>query len=232
MIPPSGTQVSCEKVSSFVGVGSSDGKERTACPCQAEYQFHKFERGSTVIPRILRSVIIGTLCLSLAMPAQLLSAAPASVSQDVLQSGTKARQPAVTDVSLDSGGRLNGQVVNADGEPVSNQVITVQYQGSDVAQAITDDAGRFAVHGLRGGVHNVVAGADSAVYRLWTSKAAPPAAKQDCVLVTYAAPLGGWGGFHAWLRNPWVFAGLVAAAIAIPVGINAADDDDYSGPAS
>ena len=126
------------------------------------------------------------------------------------------------------GGRLEGRVINASGKPITNTAVTVQYHGSEVAQTVTDEGGRYAVNGLQGGVHQVVAGGESAAYRLWTDKTAPPAAKQDAVLVSYgAAPAtSGWGDCGAWLRNPWVIGALVATAIAVPVAIEAADDDD------
>jgi len=38
---------------------------------------------------------------------------------------------------------------------------------------------------------------------------------------------GGGGSYLPWLANPWVLAGIVAAAIAIPLAI-AGDDDDAS----
>ena len=130
----------------------------------------------------------------------------ASVPRKLLSQGTPVKRPAVTDVALAVGGRLEGRVINASGKPITQTAVTVQYQGNEVAQAVTDEGGRYAVRGLRGGVHQVVAGGESAAYRLWTDKAAPPAAKQDAVLVSYgAAPATSWwADCHAWLRNPWV----------------------------
>ena len=50
---------------------------------------------------------------------------------------------------------------------------------------------------------------------------APPAAQSAALLVSGSDVVRGQnGGLVYWLTNPWVLAGLIAAAIAIPIALN------------
>jgi hypothetical protein len=98
-------------------------------------------------------------------------------------------------------------------------------------QVVSDAQGGFAVPDLAGGVIEFVDGTRSWHVRCWAHGTAPPssvavlclAGEQD-VVRGQVAP-GCWG-----LNNPWVIAGLVAAAIAIPIALsnNRDDRDDAS----
>jgi hypothetical protein len=87
---------------------------------------------------------------------------------------------------------------------------------------------------LSGGVYELQTLASSDVCRVWAPRTAPPSAQDGVLLVTDDELARGQrgcfgeGGALSWLSNPWVLGGIVVAAIAIPLGVAAADDDDAS----
>lgn len=171
--------------------------------------------------------------------------AAASVSMMVPQFSyaASAGQPArfvsanVRDVALRDGGYLTGQVLDAAGAPVAATPVAVVDQGRVVATALTGEDGRFTIAGVKAGVYQVATDKGVTVCRLWAPGTAPPAAISDALVVngdTVVRGAGcggagcggaGCGGVIGFLSNPWVMAGIVAAAIAIPLAL---DDDDAS----
>ncbi len=151
--------------------------------------------------------------------------------------------PAPQDVKLHEGGVLTGQVLNAQGAAVANSPVSVRSAGKEVVRVQTDQAGKFSIAGLQGGVHEVVTVESQGVYRLWAPHTAPPAAQQGLLLVSNGdlvrgqscgsgvgcgsgcgTGCGGGSGIGAWVANhPIITAGAIAAAIAIPLAL---DDDD------
>ena len=98
----------------------------------------------------------------------------------------KAQQPTVRmlDLKLTEGGKLTGQVVNAQGQAVCNSIVAVRYQDHVVAKATTDAFGRYAVQGLRSGVHELETLNGRIPARLWTAAAAPQVAKSSALIVS------------------------------------------------
>ena len=147
----------------------------------------------------------------------------------------RAAGPAVVkvrDVALQSAGVLKGQVVNQQGAPQTGTQVAAVQNGQTLAVANTDQAGRFEMANLSGGVYELRTAANSEVYRFWAPRTAPPVAQDGVLLVSDSnVALGqhgyGNGGALGFLANPWVLAGIVAAAIAIPLAV-ASDDDDAS----
>lgn len=141
----------------------------------------------------------------------------------VLNAATKkdpAAKPAVIDVELQEGGVFEGQLLNAQGTAQANAPVVLHRSDGEVATTITDQSGKFRVEGLRGGSYRVLAGRDSANYRLWAPDTAPPSAQSQALLVSGGRQIRGQGHFLKWCRNPWVIAAVIAAAIAIPVAIH------------
>jgi len=124
--------------------------------------------------------------------------------------------PAVVDIALADGGVLHGQVVDLQGSGVTGVPVSVKDKDRDVAGTTTTADGRFAVQGLKGGVYQVAAGQGQGVFRLWTSKAAPPSAQKDAIVYTQ---FGSGGGLKMLLANPIVIAGVVATAVAVPIAV-------------
>jgi hypothetical protein len=143
-----------------------------------------------------------------------------------------------SDVALRPGGLLVGQVVDRQGVPRAHQTVSIQYGPHEVVRTTTDQNGTFAAQGLRGGQYQLVTHEGISVCRLWAADTAPPAAQPDALVVCGNEVVRGqWGhGGHGgplhgsldWVRaHPYITAGAIAAAIAIPLAL--ADDDDYSG---
>ena len=138
------------------------------------------------------------------------------------------------DVALRPGGVLVGQVVDRQGVPQANQAVSIQYGPHEVVRTVTDQNGTFAAQGLRGGQYQLVAHEGISVCRLWAANTAPPAARPAALVVSgNHVARGQWGagpmhGSIEWVKaHPYITAGIVAAAIAIPLAL--ADDDDKSG---
>lgn len=135
----------------------------------------------------------------------------------------------VRDVVLQEGGILTGQVLDAAGAPVAATPVAVVDQDRAVATALTGDDGRFAMTGVKAGVYQVATAKGVTVCRLWAPRTAPPSALPDALVVNgetvVRGAMNGGGGVIGFLSNPWVLAGIVAAAIAVPLAL---DDDDAS----
>lgn len=147
--------------------------------------------------------------------------------------GEVVASPAVgSDVALTAEGTLRGQVVSAQGRGLAGVCVTVSHGAREVVSTMTGADGRFEVRGLKGGVLSVSAGEATAVCRAWTPGVAPPAARDQILLVSGQSQTLGQGGLKAFFTNPWVIAGIVAAAIAIPVGIHNYNEHHDDEPAS
>ena len=94
-----------------------------------------------------------------------------------------APTPSILDVSFGAEGTLTGQVLNAQGAPLAQNLVTVRRSGFDVASAVTDKQGMFAVRGLQGGVYEVRSAGGSGVFRLWTANTSPPATHSGVLIV-------------------------------------------------
>jgi len=98
----------------------------------------------------------------------------------------KAQQPTVRmlDLKLTEGGKLTGQVVNAQGQVLRNAIVAVRYQDHVVAKATTDTSGRYAIQGLRAGVHELETANGRIPARFWTATAAPQIAESSALIVS------------------------------------------------
>ena len=145
------------------------------------------------------------------------------------QTPVQATRPvsAVKDIALGEGGTFQGAVLDPQGQPVARTAVVVAKADQLVAQAHTDEAGRFAISGLQGGVYQVATVSGVEVYRLWAPNTAPPAAGQEALLMAGDTLVRGQqgAGVLRFLGSPWVLAAIVATAIAVPMAM---DDDDAS----
>lgn len=141
----------------------------------------------------------------------------------------QAASPVIRDVALQPGGILTGQVLNEQAVARAQSKIAVVHKGKPVTVTETDQAGRFVLTGLKPGVYELHLAEGGGAYRVWAPNTAPPAAEQGVLLVEDSRVVRGihhhdGGGHFGWLKNPWVLAGIVALAIAIPLAV----DDDAS----
>jgi hypothetical protein len=129
----------------------------------------------------------------------------------------------VADVALGAQGVLLGHVVDEQGRPLDGATVQVTFRGSVVAQTVADQDGRFAVQGLRGGQHRIVAGKSEQIVRLWAAKTAPPSARNAALVVqgqnVVRGQLGALGGIGG-------VVGVAAGAAGLVTGIQAKNDAD------
>jgi hypothetical protein len=167
------------------------------------------------------------------IPPPLLQAAAVDTA---LQPQASGQASAVIDVALLDGGTLHGQVFDAQGKPLARAAVSIQQLDREIQAAVTDAWGAFRVTGLRGGMYRIVAGDASGTYRLWAPNTAPPSARRGALVVAgdpevmLAQCEPHRRGPLQFLRNPWVIAGIVAVAIAVPVALNNLDDDEAQSP--
>jgi hypothetical protein len=157
-------------------------------------------------------------CLGMVTPKTCVGATPPAINSE----------SRITDVGLQEGGTLRGQVLNVQGLPQYGVAVTVSYQNSAVAQTSTNAQGEVVVTGLRGGVHFVTTTQGTAACRFWASDTSPPNVKTHLLVVSEQTVLRGQPGpRHAiahMLSNPLLMGGILAIAIAVPAGISAAQD--------
>jgi hypothetical protein len=160
-----------------------------------------------------QSLAAAIACLGIVVPPAALAAPPVSGG--------------IADVALHDGGTLVGAVYSAEGLPQEGALVSLQTGGQEVAQAVTDQQGRFTAAGLKGGVYQIVTTEGVSTYRAWSAGTAPPAAENAALVVAGQTARGQHGGgLASWLSNPWVLAAIVATAIAVPIALN--DDDSTS----
>jgi hypothetical protein len=158
--------------------------------------------------RILNGVMVSLAMLGFLLPQPLLAA---------------IGSPAAVDIALRDGGVLIGQVVDAQGAAMASVPVSLRSQDRELAVAKTGKEGYFAFKGLRGGVYQLTSAQGHGVYRVWAPGTEPPAAQQGALLVNSDQVVRGQsdaGGFRTFITNPLVIAGIVAAAVAIPVAIH------------
>lgn len=147
-----------------------------------------------------------------------------------------ATEPAFThDVALRPGGLLIGQVVDSQGVPRSDVTVSLRFAEHEIARTTTDAKGYFAIHGVRGGQHQIVAEDGASTCRLWAPNTAPPSAYPAALVICGGQVVRGMPGstqMQSWVEwikaHPYITAGTVAAAIAIPIAFIDFDDDSGS----
>lgn len=175
---------------------------------------------------------------------RVVTAAALVASQGALAQTTtqqRAAAPAVpsVDVVLTSDGVLHGYVVNGAGVPMGNVQVTLTSPTGDVVSAESDEKGRFGFRGLQGAGYQLETEHGVVMCRAWTAKAAPPKSAATLLLVhdaelargQWSAPPGVNSGVSRLKRamtNPFFVATIVGAAVAIPVAIHNANQDDSS----
>jgi hypothetical protein len=187
-----------------------------------------------------------------------LSSAVLCPASEAARLGSSARRQAtIIDVVLQDGNRLEGQIVDPQGSPISGARLCVSREGKVCHVAESDASGLFCVPGVESGVIQVATHDSMRLCRIWKPSAAPPAARQGLLFVSGAVTRGQceassacctpyrcWGpstcryqpgigaGFFGGggarlFSNPWIVGGITAAAIAIPIAA-IHDDDDAS----
>lgn len=161
--------------------------------------------------RIIRPALVALAVLGFCLPQPMLAAVDGPA-------------PTTGDVALADGGVLLGQVVDRQGASLAR--VTVSLRGTDGRMAVTetDSGGYFSIGGLRGGAYEVLAAGGRGKFRLWTPGNAPPKSRKGVLVVGGRRTVRGqypqFGALGFWLSNPWVLAGVAAAAVAVPIAIH------------
>lgn len=144
----------------------------------------------------------------------------------------KAAAAANSDVALRGGGLLVGQVVDQQGVAKANTPVSIQFAGKEVVSTTTDANGVFAAKGLRGGQYQILTPQGGSNCRLWAADTAPPAARPAALVVAGNEVVRGAGPADSWVAwvkcHPYITAGTVAAAVAVPVAFAVGDHDHGS----
>lgn len=133
-------------------------------------------------------------------------------------------QRTIQDVRLTKDNLLLGAVVGPAGELKPNALVQISHGKQVVATVRTDAKGRYAVKGLRTGVHSVKTAHQQSTCRFWKADVAPPTAKNALVLAhgsTVVRGQSGEGGVGSVLL-PLAFFGAVAAVTIV----STTEDDD------
>ncbi len=164
-----------------------------------------------------RVALVITLALGFVFPRNLVMAA------GVGEAAT------IRDVALQQDGLLVGQVLSKDGTPVAGVPVTIARENRVLGTATTNEQGIFAFRGLKGGVYQLASANGVAAYRVWQSQTAPPGASPAAIVVAGEDAVRGQlppGRVGMFLSRPLVIAGVIGAAIAVPVAIAASEDDE------
>ncbi|MCE9552172.1 MAG: hypothetical protein K8T91_02205 [Planctomycetes bacterium] len=143
------------------------------------------------------------------------------------------------DVVLAPGGVLRGQVQSGQAAPCGAMELVLMQVGKESARTTTDRNGMFELNGVRGGAYAVSAGGATMDVRLWSEGTAPPSARDSLMVIARGDVSRGQGSdglqgqgsdvtrgqgpggtFWRTVTNPWVSAGLIGAAIAVPIALN------------
>lgn len=122
----------------------------------------------------------------------------------------------IQDVQLTKDNLLLGVVVGSTGQPEANAMVQISHGTQVVATIKTDTKGRYAVRGLRAGVHSVKTANHQETCRFWTAKTAPPTAKKALITANNEYVLRGQSGEGIGnVLLPLAFFGAVAAVTIV-----------------
>jgi len=170
---------------------------------------------------LFKRAVIALAAIGMMMPAPQVQAATAAPAKVIQTDAT------VLDIGLKSDGVFAGRVVDHAGTPSAKTEVTIRQGQQVVAKTTTDAEGRFAVKGLKGGVYEVASGKTVGTYRVWNETVAPPAAKEQALLVL--GENGTRGGFGAMDKGAVFLAAAVIATLIVSLitldEVNNIDDD-------
>jgi len=164
-----------------------------------------------------RVVLVITLTVGFVFPRNLVIAAGVG------------EPPTIRDVALHQDGLLLGQVLSKDGTPVAGVPVTISRENRVLGTATTNEKGIFAFRGLKGGVYQLTSANGVVAYRVWQSQTAPPGASPAAIVVAGEDAVRGQlgrGYLGMFLSRPLVIAGVIGAAIAVPLAIALSEDEE------
>jgi len=136
----------------------------------------------------------------------------------------------VTDIALQQGGLLVGQMMGRDGSVRAGEQVAILFGDREIVRTTTDENGVFAAVGLRGGQYQVATREGTSLIRAWAPNTAPPAAREGSLLVVGDQVVRGQianspGLVLDWARShPWLTTIVALTAIAVPIALVSGDD--------
>jgi hypothetical protein len=179
-----------------------------------------------------RKKICMILTAILLLPMTALAGPPAKAIAE-----EKPQSPMSVDVTLVAGGVLQGYVVDAQGVPAAEVEVQLTAPNGQFVVATSDAKGRFGYRGLEGGAYQLETEYGLVNCRVWTAQAAPPRSAATLLVVHDEQVARGQrpappqlNGFVSRMKrvmtDPLAVALIVGAAVAIPVGVHNANQDD------
>ncbi len=163
----------------------------------------------------------------------------AAQRSDTVRTGADASASALADVELSPEGELHAVICDEQGRPRAGVPVLLAVGTQSVATTKTDSAGVATFERIRPGTYELKGPGWNRSCRVWAHGTAPPAARSAVVVERHPVTVRGQigppllGDSTGLLGlSPLLTLGVIAAAIAIPVGIAAANDDDNPPPAS
>lgn len=179
----------------------------------------------------MQNAVVAAAVIGMLLPTAVLSADELPQPTTDESSGNTT----VVDVTLGPNNVLRGNLVDTAGQPAVGVNVFIARGGRVLAAGRSNDQGAFAVANLAGGKYQVAAGDRTIDVRCWTGKAAPPNAVASTLIQVNDIQRGQIHPGTCMLANPWIVAGVVAAAVLIPVtikGLRDGDDADGTGGAA
>ncbi len=138
---------------------------------------------------------------------------------------------AVHDVRMDQHGSLHVVVVNAQGHPMpATQVMLIPAGEDKSIRGTTNVQGRCEFRSLTGGSYSLQTSEGICRCRIWTSRAAPPKAAEQLLIVNDRSVQRGQRPIREMFHSdPILMTAIAVAAIAIPVAIHQSRDDSRPG---
>lgn len=121
------------------------------------------------------------------------------------------------DVKLTAEGVLTARIVDAQGDPVVGEHVSLMFGGKEIAAVVSDQDGFASVSGLRPGLHAIVTPTGTTACRLWSADTAPPTATSVPAVVSDSEVVRGQLGAF----NLPMFVALSAGIAGIVIGLDA-----------
>lgn len=194
---------------------------------------------------LVQRAALSLAALGMCVPSAGFAGTPVAPSVATASAPAAASTAVVTDIAV-SGSTLTGTLLSSAGQPVDGALVSV-FQGDErVATTTTGRDGTYSL-AVSGGQHYVVvANGAQQIVRVWDATIAPPAARQDVVLVQSAGAVrgqdacydacapaagcgiggGGFGGGGVILGAAGLVTGAVLGGIAISKANDAEDEAD------